>query len=109
MIFTAVREQFGFIGVSILLIIYFLLIYRLIHIALQSNDKYGSYIVAGLIGMFTYQIFQNIGMSVQLLPVTGIPLPFMSYGGSSVLSYMFAIGLALNVHSRTKTYIFDDR
>src|SRR5690625_1249139 len=108
MIFSAIGEQFGFIGVSILLLVYFLLIYRLLHIALSSNDMYGSYLVTGVIGMFTYQIFQNIGMSIQLLPITGLPLPFLSYGGSSVLTCMLGIALALNVHSRTKTYMFGE-
>lgn len=107
MIFTSIAEQFGFIGSSILLITFFLLIYRLIHIAILSNDKYGSYLVTGIIGMFAYQIFQNIGMSIQLLPITGLPLPFISYGGSSTLTYMLAIAIVLNVHSRTKTYMFD--
>src|SRR5690625_639878 len=107
MIFTAIAEQFGFIGVSIVLITYVLLIYRLIHIAMSSNDQYGSYIVTGLVGMFTYQIFQNIGMSIQLLPITGLPLPFLSYGGSSTMTYMLAIALVLNVHSRTKEYMFE--
>lgn len=108
MIFTAIGEQFGFIGVSVLLIIYFLLIYRLLHIALSSNDLYGSYLITGLIGMFTYQIFQNIGMSIQLLPITGLPLPFLSYGGSSILTCMLAVAIALNVHSRTKKYMFGE-
>lgn len=107
MIFTAIAEQFGFIGVSFVLITYFLLIYRLIHIAISSNDKYGSYLVTGLVGMFTYQIFQNIGMSIQLLPITGLPLPFLSYGGSSTMTYMLAIAIVLNVHSRTKEYMFE--
>lgn len=108
MILTAIGEQFGFIGISILIFIYFLLLYRLIQIALSSNDLFGSYLITGIIGMFTYQIFQNIGMSIQLLPITGLPLPFISYGGSSILTYMIAIGLALNVHSRTKKYMFEE-
>lgn len=108
MILTSIGEQFGFIGVSILIIIYFLLIYRLLHIALASNEPFGSYLIAGIIGMFTYQIFQNIGMSIQLLPITGLPLPFISYGGSSILTYLFAIALALNIHSRTKQYMFEE-
>lgn len=107
MIFTAIAEQSGFIGVSFVIVIFFLLIYRLLNIALKSNDHYGTFLVTGLIGMFTYQVFQNIGMSIQLLPITGIPLPFISYGGSSVLAYMIAVGIALNVHSRTKTYMFE--
>ncbi|SFA82718.1 cell division protein FtsW, lipid II flippase [Lentibacillus halodurans] len=109
MIFTAIAEQFGFIGSSIVVTLFFLLIYRLIHIAIQSNDDYGSYLVTGMIGMFAYQIFQNIGMSIQLLPITGLPLPFLSYGGSSTLTYMLAIGIVLNVHSRTKEYMFETR
>ncbi|WP_164669450.1 FtsW/RodA/SpoVE family cell cycle protein [Virgibacillus doumboii] len=108
MIFTAVAEQFGFIGSSIVVTLFFLLIYRLIHIALLSNDKYGSYLITGIIGMFAYQIFQNIGMSIQLLPITGLPLPFLSYGGSSTITYMLAIGIVLNVHSRTKEYMFSE-
>ncbi|SFD39091.1 cell division protein FtsW, lipid II flippase [Lentibacillus persicus] len=109
MIFTAIAEQFGFIGTSIVVTLFFLLIYRLIHIAIQSNDAYGSYLITGIIGMFAYQIFQNIGMSIQLLPITGLPLPFLSYGGSSTLTYMLAIGIVLNVHSRTKEYMFETR
>ncbi|RYG72122.1 rod shape-determining protein RodA [Lentibacillus lipolyticus] len=108
MIFTAIAEQFGFIGSSIVVTLFFLLIYRLIHIALQSNDSYGAYLITGIIGMFAYQIFQNIGMSIQLLPITGLPLPFLSYGGSSTLTYMLAIGIVLNVHSRTKEFMFNE-
>lgn len=107
MIFTAISEQFGFIGASLVVALFFLLIYRLIHVALLSNDNYGSYLVTGLVGMFAYQVFQNIGMSIQLLPVTGLPLPFLSYGGSSTLTYMLAIGIVLNVHSRTRKYMFE--
>ncbi|WP_026905757.1 FtsW/RodA/SpoVE family cell cycle protein [Paucisalibacillus globulus] len=107
MIFTAIAEQFGFIGSSIVVTLFFLLLYRLIHIAIQSNDSYGSYIVTGVVGMFAYQIFQNIGMSIKLLPITGLPLPFLSYGGSSTLTYLIAIGIVLNIHSRTKKYMFE--
>lgn len=106
MIFSAIAEQFGFIGASLVVTLFFLLIYRLIHIAIHSNDEFGSLIIAGLIGMFAFQIFQNIGMSIQLLPITGLPLPFISYGGSSTLTYLLAIGLALNIHSRTRQYMF---
>ncbi len=77
MIFTAIAEQFGFIGASLVLTLFFLLIYRIIHTALESNDPFGSYLCVGMIGMFTYQIFQNIGMSIKLLPITGLPLPFL--------------------------------
>ncbi|MDL4842940.1 FtsW/RodA/SpoVE family cell cycle protein [Aquibacillus rhizosphaerae] len=107
MIFSAIAEQFGFVGSSLVITLFFLLIYRLIHIGLQSNDQLGSFLVTGFIGMFTFQIFQNIGMSVQLLPITGLPLPFISYGGSSTLTYLIAIGIVLNINFRTKVYMFD--
>ncbi|QST00836.1 rod shape-determining protein RodA [Pontibacillus sp. ALD_SL1] len=107
MIFTAIAEQFGFIGSSVVVTLFFLLIYRMITTALESNEPFGSYLTVGLIGMFTFQIFQNIGMSIQLLPITGLPLPFISYGGSSLITYMLAIGLVLNIRSRTRTYMFD--
>src|SRR5699024_1781140 len=90
MIFTAISEQFGFIGASVVIALFLMLIYRLIHIAILSNDQYGSYLVTGMVGFFAYQVFQNIGMSIQLLPITGLPLPFLSYGGSSTLTYMLA-------------------
>lgn len=108
MIFTSIAEQFGFFGSSIVITIYFLLIYRLIHIAIKSKDPFGSYMITGIIGMFAFQIFQNIGMSVKLLPITGLPLPFISYGGSSTLTYMIAIGIVLNIYYRIKTYMFDE-
>ncbi|HDR7716508.1 MULTISPECIES: FtsW/RodA/SpoVE family cell cycle protein [Bacillus cereus group] len=105
-IFTNVAEQFGFLGASVIISLFFLLIYRMIHIALESNEPFGSYICAGTIGMFTFQVFQNIGMTIGLLPITGITLPLMSYGGSSLLTYMVAIGFILNVRSRTKIFMF---
>ncbi|MGG3888341.1 FtsW/RodA/SpoVE family cell cycle protein [Metabacillus fastidiosus] len=106
-IFSIIAEQFGFIGGSIVISLFFLLIYRMIHIALESNEPYGSYICTGIIGMITFQVFQNVGMTVGLLPITGLPLPFISYGGSSLATYMIAIGLILNVRSRTRKYMFD--
>ncbi|WP_407671656.1 FtsW/RodA/SpoVE family cell cycle protein [Paenibacillus guangzhouensis] len=96
-IFVVVGEEYGFIGASILLLLYFLLMYRLVQIVIQSRDLAGAYLVIGLIGMFVFQIFVNIGMHIGLVPLTGISLPFISYGGSSMLSNMMAIGLALSV------------
>ncbi|MFT4412476.1 FtsW/RodA/SpoVE family cell cycle protein [Fredinandcohnia humi] len=106
-IFAVVSEQFGFVGASIIISLFFLLIYRMIHIALESHDPYGSYLCAGIIGMITFQVFQNVGMTVGILPITGLPLPFISYGGSSLATYMIAIGIVLNVRSRTKKFMFD--
>lgn len=106
-IFGLISHQFGFVGASVVISLFFLLIYRMITTALESNDPYGSYLCAGVIGMITFQAFQNIGMTIGLLPITGLPLPFISYGGSSLATYMIAIGIVLNVRSRTKKFMFD--
>lgn len=96
-IFVVVGEEFGFLGASVLLLLYFLLIYRLILIAIQSGHKGGSYMIIGIVSMFVFQIFQNIGMFLGILPLTGITLPFISYGGSSLLINMLSIGLAISI------------
>jgi rod shape-determining protein RodA len=106
-IFAVIGEEFGFIGTSILIAIYFVLIYRMVQIALSCNDTFGSYLVAGIIGLIVFQVFQNIGMTVGVMPITGLPLPFISYGGSSLITMMMAMGLVLNVHMRTKSFMFD--
>ncbi|MBB6453063.1 cell division protein FtsW (lipid II flippase) [Salirhabdus euzebyi] len=108
MIFTVIAEQAGFLGASFVVTLFFLLIYRIIHTALACKDPFGSYLCTGVVGMITYQVIQNIGMSIKLLPITGLPLPFISSGGSSLIAYMMMIGLVLNVKSRTRTYMFDD-
>ncbi len=106
-IFAVIGEEFGFIGTSILIALYFILIYRLIQIALSCNDTFGSYIVGGVIGLIVFQVFQNIGMTIGLMPITGLALPFISYGGSALLTNMMAMGLVLNVHMRSKSSMFD--
>lgn len=106
-IFAVIGEEFGFIGASVLISIYFILIYRLVQIALTCNDTFGSYLVAGVIGMIVFQVFQNIGMSIGLMPITGLALPFISYGGSALITNMLAMGIVLNVAMRTKVYMFD--
>jgi cell division protein FtsW (lipid II flippase) len=82
------------------------LIYRIITIALQANSLFGMYICVGVITLLTFQIFQNIGMTIGLMPITGLALPFVSYGGSALLTNMLAIGLVTSVHLRTKSYMF---
>ncbi|WP_223700877.1 FtsW/RodA/SpoVE family cell cycle protein [Sutcliffiella deserti] len=105
-IFSAIANQFGFMGAIVVLSLFFLLLYKITFVALQCHDPYGSYLCTGIIGMITFQVFQNVGMTVGLLPITGIPLPFFSYGGSSLLTYMIAIGIVLNVQLRTRKYVF---
>lgn len=96
-IFVVIGEEFGFFGSSVLLLLYFLLIYRLILISIISTEPGGAYIIIGIVSMFVFQIFQNIGMFLGILPVTGITLPFISYGGSSLLINMLCIGIALSI------------
>ncbi|ALA54277.1 rod shape-determining protein RodA [Shouchella clausii] len=105
-VFTVIGEEFGFLGAMVLLVIYFLLFYRMIMISLTCNNLYGSYLVAGVVGLLVFQVFQNIAMTIGLMPITGLALPFISYGGSALLTNMMAIGIVLNVHYRTKNYMF---
>jgi len=99
-IFAVIGEELGLIGGLALLILYFILILRLIKIAKNAKDLFGSLIVVGIVSMMVFHIVENIGMTMGLLPVTGIPLPFISYGGTFMLSNMICIGLALSVGMR---------
>lgn len=100
-IFAVIAEEFGFIGASLLLLIYLVLFYRMLVIATRSADSFGMMIIAGMMGMLVFQVFQNIGMTIGLLPITGIPLPFISYGGSSLISQLAAMGIVLNIGMRS--------
>lgn len=102
-IFVVVGEEFGFIGSSVLLLLYFILIYRMILISIQSNDLGGSYIIVGIVSMYVFQVFQNIGMFIGLMPLTGITLPFVSYGGTSLIINMLSLGLVMSVRLHQET------
>jgi rod shape determining protein RodA len=99
-IFTALGEELGFAGSATLLGLFAVLCLRIWRTAQIAGDRLGTLICAGVLSMFVFQIFQNVGMTVGIMPITGIPLPFMSYGGSSVIASWVAIGLVLNVHMR---------
>lgn len=103
-IFVVVGEEFGFLGASVLLLVYFLFIYRMILIALHCIDKRGAYIIVGIVAMFLFQIFENIGMMIGLMPITGITLPFISYGGTSLLINMLCIGLVFSIKLHQEKY-----
>ncbi|WP_438434356.1 FtsW/RodA/SpoVE family cell cycle protein [Gorillibacterium sp. sgz500922] len=96
-IFVVVAEEFGFVGSAALLMLYFLLLYRMIMVAMESKDRGGGYLIIGIVTLFAFQIFQNIGMLLGLMPITGITLPFISYGGSSLLVNLLGMGLVLSV------------
>jgi len=99
-IFSVVAEETGFIGVIILLALFFFLLFRCIQIAREAKDDYGMIIVTGFTFLLAFHIFANIAMTIGLMPVTGKPLPFISYGGTFMLSNMIAIGFILNVNMR---------
>jgi rod shape determining protein RodA len=96
-IFVVLAEEFGFVGSSVLLLLYFVLIYRMILISIQCHDKAGSYIIIGVVSMFVFQIFENVGMLIGIMPLTGITLPFISYGGTSLLINMMSIGMVMSI------------
>ncbi|WIV13861.1 rod shape-determining protein RodA [Proteiniborus sp. MB09-C3] len=96
-IFSVIGEELGLIGGLALIILYFIMMYRLIKIAKNSKDIYGSVMVVGIAAMMMFHILENIGMTMGLMPVTGIPLPFISNGGTFLLSNMICIGLVLSV------------
>lgn len=105
-IFAVIGEEYGFVGASIVVSLYFLLIFHLTKITLQLKDAYSTYVCAGIIAMITFHVFENVGMTIQLLPITGIPLPFISYGGSSLMGNMLAIGLVFSMKFHHRTYMF---
>ena len=102
-IFTVIAEEFGFVGGTVVLGCFALLLWRLYRMARLAGDAFGSYLITGVIAMFAFQMFQSIGMTMGIMPVTGIPLPFVSSGGSSVLASYIGVGIALSVHMRRFT------
>lgn len=105
-IFAQIGEQWGLIGAIFLLILYGILISRMIAIARDAKDIFGSIIAVGMISYFLFAIWQNIGMTIGLMPITGITLPLVSYGGSSLLTTIMSLGLVLNVGMRKKKLYF---
>lgn len=103
-IFTVIGEEYGFIGASLLILLYFLLLYRILRVAYQTNSLFGVFICVGIIGILAFQVFQNIAMTIGLMPVTGITLPFISYGGSSLMTNLMMIGLVMSIQLRSSKY-----
>jgi rod shape determining protein RodA len=99
-IFTAAAEEFGFVGSLFVLLLFGLLLWRAIRIASLSKDPFGTYVASGIAMMFAIQMFVNVGMVIGIMPITGIPLPFLSYGGSSMLASFIGIGMLESIHMR---------
>lgn len=101
-IYAAIGEELGFLGSMAILFVYLVLIARAVYIAFQSKDRYGLLLAAGVASMFAFHVIESAGMSSGIMPVAGVPLPFMSYGGSAFLADSAGIGLLLNVYGRRK-------
>lgn len=105
-IYAVIGEEMGFIGAAAVIVLYTILLLRAIYISFQAKDLYGTLLVNGVTAMWLFHIFENIGMSIGIMPITGIPLPFLSYGGSSMLTNLVAVGLILSVNIRGRKLVF---
>ena len=105
-IFSVICEELGFIGGACVIVIYAWLIYAIARVARTCKDMFGSLIVIGIIGMLSFQIFENIAMTMGIMPVTGITLPFLSYGGSSIISNMISLGFVYNIAIKNREIQF---
>jgi rod shape determining protein RodA len=101
-IFTVAGEELGFVGSGLILFLYLLVLMRAFTIARRTSDPFGRLVTTGVIAWFAFQLFENIGMTLGLMPMTGVPLPFISYGGSSMFATLIGFGLLQNVHARSK-------
>ncbi len=99
-IFSAISEEMGFFFVAFIFLLYMFFLYRIFYIAKNARDNYGSLVASGIFFIFSFFIIFNIGMSIGLLPITGVTLPFISYGGSSLITYMIAVGILMNIFSK---------
>src|SRR4029079_18897810 len=98
--FASFAEQRGFLGVSILLLLYLLVVWRGLRVVTVASDLFGAIVAGGIVFAFLFQVFVNVGMTMGVAPVTGIPLPFVTVGGSSMVANLLAIGVLLSVHAR---------
>ena len=103
-VFTVAGEELGFVGAGAVLLLLFLVLWRGIRIAANAGDMFGTLLAAGVVSWFAFQAFVNIGMTLGIMPVTGLPLPFVSYGGSSMFANFMAVGLLNNVHMRSNDW-----
>ncbi|MGB9919368.1 MAG: rod shape-determining protein RodA [Moorellales bacterium] len=105
-IFSVVGEEFGFVGATALLGLYFLLLYRALIIAAETDNLFGRLVIAGIISTFTFHLLVNVGMTMGIMPITGIPLPLFSYGGSAMLTNLTALGLIISINLRQRRLLF---
>ncbi|MHB0979719.1 MAG: rod shape-determining protein RodA [Thermoleophilia bacterium] len=108
-IFSVVGEEFGFFGASVLLLLFAVVLWRAFRVAGSSKSLHGTLISAGVIGMLLFQVFVNVGMTLGIMPITGIPLPFVSFGSNSLLVFLAAVGLLESVHIHSRTALYGGR
>jgi rod shape determining protein RodA len=101
-IFSVVGEQYGFLGASIVLSLFALLIWRILRILTMAKNLYGALIAGGIVAMLMFQFFVNVGMTIGIMPITGVPLPLLSYGGSSVIVTLMAVGVLQSIHVQAR-------
>ena len=99
-IFAVISERNGFVGAAVLLVLYALFMWRALRIAVLARDMYGSILAGGIAVTMLFQVFVNIGMTIGIMPVTGIPLPFISYGGTAMIAFLILVGLLEAIHLR---------
>ncbi|MBT4122151.1 FtsW/RodA/SpoVE family cell cycle protein, partial [bacterium] len=102
-----IAEELGFIGASILLVLFFTLFYRIFKILKKASDDYSIFLILGILTFLIAQLFINIGMNMGLAPIAGLPLPLVSYGGSSLISTLIALGIIHNIHLRNRDKYFN--
>jgi rod shape determining protein RodA len=101
-VFSVVGEEFGFVGAALVLSLFALMIWRALRILTMSKNFYGALVAGGITAMLMFQVFVNVGMTIGIMPITGIPLPLISYGGSSVVTTLMAIGLLQSIHAQAR-------
>jgi rod shape determining protein RodA len=101
-VFAVIGEQFGFLGAAVVLSLFALLLWRALRILTSAKNLYGALVAGGIIAMLMFQIFVNVGMTIGIMPITGVPLPLVSYGGSSVLVTFLALGLLQSIHAQAR-------
>ena len=107
-IYSVIGEEMGFVVAAAVIVLYVVLIIKALKIAKTAKDDMGAYIAAGIAGIFMFHMIENIGMTMGLLPITGVPLPFVSYGGSSLLTNCILVGLLLNISGRRNKVMFGE-
>jgi len=105
-IFSVVGEELGFVGAALFLLVYLFLIWQIFRVGMEAKDNFGRYICVGVGAMLTFQLLVNVGMTISIMPVTGLPLPLLSYGGSSFLATMISLGLVLSIAAHKDTSMF---